>query len=179
MRVSPLRATIELTRAQGGGPRIVAGVSAAGRGVFSYAMEGGLLANDPIASCAVLSASLACHADFRRQELRRGEASLGKIGLAFCLFLQLRQPDFAKLRYHPPSRASCRQEIRAALGTLRGRLRRRWDQVPAPLASPQFGSAEPAAWAADVSLPFVRVAGRSPFLCSDSPKAMGFLSRKQ
>ena len=63
---------------------------------------------------------------FSGKELRRGEAPLGKMGPAAFASLGRSAAPFRQAAHKPLDRASCRQEIRTALGTLRGRLRVRW-----------------------------------------------------
>jgi len=73
-----------------------------------------------------LSESLACHTDFQRKGVAsRGSSASQNGGGGICFSGRSAAPILPSCA-KPLDRASFRQEIRAALGTLRGRLRLRW-----------------------------------------------------
>ena len=89
---------------------------------------------------------------FIGKELRRRKAALAGTGPAAFVCLAAAPAPFRQAPRKSSSRASCRQEIRAALGILRGRLRVRWDRGK-PRARPLVDAVS-VARAADAFLSF-------------------------
>jgi len=75
-----------------------AGGSAGAKGVFSFAVEGGSLADDPVAPCAVSQCPWRATRIFGGKNCVGGKLRQAKSAWHFVCFQQLRQPDFARLR---------------------------------------------------------------------------------